>query len=137
VLDNSTTTFRATATDAANNTSTCSPTSITYVEDSSGGGGGDVIAPETTLTRGPPAKTKKKKATFTFTSSEANARFQCRLDGGAFAACSSPDTLTGLKKGKHTFSVRAIDLAGNVDGTPATQSWKIKKKRRHHHHHHH
>ncbi|MDX6616829.1 MAG: hypothetical protein QOD60_1920 [Solirubrobacterales bacterium] len=34
VADNSNTTFYATATDAANNTSACSPTSITYVEDS-------------------------------------------------------------------------------------------------------
>jgi 6-phosphogluconolactonase (cycloisomerase 2 family) len=32
VADNSTTTFRATATDASNNTSTCSTSSITYVE---------------------------------------------------------------------------------------------------------
>jgi hypothetical protein len=27
--------------------------------------------------------------------------------------------------GSHTFSVRAIDVAGNVDATPATQAWTI------------
>jgi hypothetical protein len=35
VLDNSTTTFRATATDAAGNASPCSDSSTVYVEDSS------------------------------------------------------------------------------------------------------
>lgn len=37
VPDNSTTTFHATATDGAGNVSPCSPTGITYVEDSGGG----------------------------------------------------------------------------------------------------
>jgi len=26
--------------------------------------------------------------------------------------------------GKHTFRVRAINAVGNVDGTPATRTWK-------------
>ena len=33
-------------------------------------------------------------------------------------------------KGTHTFQVRATDAAGNVDPTPATQSWKVKKKKK-------
>jgi hypothetical protein len=136
VPDNSTTTFRATATDASNNTSACSPTSIAYTEVTPSGGGGDTTPPETTITGGPPRKTKKRTATFTFSSNEPGA-FQCKLDSGAFALCASPDVLTGLKKGVHTFSVRAVDASLNVDGSPATQTWKIKKKRRHHHHHHH
>jgi hypothetical protein len=44
-------------------------------------------------------------------------------------SCASPYTIK-VKKGKHTFQVRAIDQAGNVDGTPATDDWKVKKKKK-------
>jgi subtilisin-like proprotein convertase family protein len=108
-------------------------------DDSSGGGGGggdgggtpDTSPPDTTIDSGPPAKTKKKKATFTFHASESPAAFQCKLDGGAFATCSSPATFT-VKKGRHSLQVRAIDASNNVDPTPATDSWKVKKKRHRH-----
>jgi hypothetical protein len=33
-----------------------------------------------------------------------------------------------VKKGKHTFQVRATDAAGNIDPTPASDAWKVKKK---------
>jgi hypothetical protein len=89
---------------------------------------GDSSAPNTTITKGPKNKTKKKKATFEFTGIDARAiaGFQCKLDAGAFAPCTSPHTVK-VKKGKHTFQVQAIDQAGNV-GSPATDTWKRKKK---------
>jgi hypothetical protein len=49
---------------------------------------------------------------------------RCRLDGGASAPCSSPARYTGLDPGPHTFSVRAVDTAGNV-GPPASYRWTI------------
>jgi hypothetical protein len=65
-----------------------------------------------------------RSATFAFTSSE-TATFECRLDGGAWGACSSPKQFSGLADGDHAVSIRATDKAGNVDATPATGSWKV------------
>jgi hypothetical protein len=63
------------------------------------------------------------KATFSFISSEGGSSFQCRLDGGAWQACTNPRTYSGIGLGNHTFAVRAIDPAGNTDPTPADQTW--------------
>ena len=84
--------------------------------------------PDTTITKGPKAKTKKKKAKFKFTSPTAGATFECSLDGGPFKPCASPKKLR-VKRGKHTFEVRAL-AAGQTDATPASDKWKVKKKRK-------
>ena len=90
---------------------------------------GDTVPPETTITGAPSGITRSGSATFSFTANETSARFQCRLDGGVFGACTSPTTYTGLGAGTHSFAVRAIDLAGNVDATPATHSWRAKPQK--------
>ena len=87
----------------------------------------DTTAPETTITKGPKAKTKKKRVSFEFSSSEAGSSFECRLDARQFQACLSPFQVRA-KKGKHTLEVRAIDTAANVDATPAAWTWKVKRK---------
>jgi len=91
---------------------------------------GDTTSPDTTITKRPKDKTKKKTATFEFSSSEVASSFECSLDDGPFGPCTSPDTLK-VKKGKHSFEVRARDAAGNVDGSPATDDWKVKRKKKH------
>jgi CSLREA domain-containing protein len=89
----------------------------------------DTTPPETTITRKPRNKTKKKTATFEFVASEP-ATFTCTLDGrDQFKPCTSP-TKVKVKKGRHKFEVRAMDAAGNADPTPASDRWKRKKKRR-------
>jgi hypothetical protein len=85
----------------------------------------DTVAPETTISSGPPASTTSTSATFAFSSSEAGSNFQCRLDGAAWSACSSPLTYSALATSAHQFSVRATDAAGNTDSTPASQSWTV------------
>jgi hypothetical protein len=82
------------------------------------------IPPDTTITSQPPPRTNSTCATFAFTASEPGCTFQCQLDSGAWAACSSPATYCNLADGGHTFSVRATDPAGNV-GLPATASWTV------------
>ena len=91
----------------------------------------DCALPDTQITSGPKAKTKKKTATFEFTGTDTRAvtSFECSLDAAPFAACISPVTFK-VKQGGHTFSVRAIDDAGNVDQGVAQYRWKVKKKKR-------
>ena len=55
--------------------------------------------------------------------------FECKRDGRAYSECSSPKKISGLSGGKHTFRVRAIDEAGNVDPTPAVWEWGVGRKK--------
>jgi hypothetical protein len=68
-----------------------------------------------------------------FTSTEAGSTFQCRLDAGKFAPCSSPFQKR-LAAGMHRFEVRAVDAAGNIDPTPAHESFRVAAPRKHHGH---
>jgi subtilisin family serine protease len=85
----------------------------------------DLTRPNTTITSRPPANTRSRTATFRFKSSEAGSKFQCRHMNGAWLSCTSPRTYRGLKPGMHTFRVRAIDAAGNMDSTPAVDTWRV------------
>jgi hypothetical protein len=63
-------------------------------------------------------------------SSEAGATLQCKLDGpgattGTYAGCTSPKAYGPLTEGAYTLSVRATDLAGNTDATPATRAFAV------------
>jgi hypothetical protein len=86
----------------------------------------DTTPPETMIDSGPEATTISADATLVFSASEPDSTFECSLDGAAFAGCVSPVGLTGLAVGAHTFAVHAIDLAGNVDTTPASYSWTVE-----------
>ena len=84
----------------------------------------DTVAPDTAITSGPNGLTADSSPEFGFSAADASS-FECRVDGGAFAACTSPRSLAGLGDGAHTFEVRAADAAGNVDATPASRSFEI------------
>jgi hypothetical protein len=85
----------------------------------------DTTAPNTSITSGPGATTTATTASLAFDSDEANSTFECQLDSGAWADCSSPKAYSGLAVGAHQFAVRATDAAGNVDASPASQSWTV------------
>ena len=86
----------------------------------------DTDPPETTIgSGGPSGNTTATSASFDFSSDESGSTFECRLDTGAFGACTSPKAYSSLGTGQHTFQVRATDPAGNVDPTPAGRTWTI------------
>ena len=88
----------------------------------------DITPPDTAFDKTPKHRTRKHKAKFKFHASEAVV-FVCGVDKKPLIACNSPLKLKFKKTGKHTLTVVAIDASGNLDPTPATYTWKIKKKK--------
>lgn len=93
----------------------------------------DVTPPTSEITEKPLSPIASPTATFSFTGQDAApsgpnsglAGFECRVDGDAFASCTSPHTTASLAEGEHTFEVRALDLAGNVQPATTSVSWII------------
>ena len=85
----------------------------------------DATPPDTTITSRPAGGTPFTSPDFGFVASQPDVTFECKLDGGGWTTCSSPSHYTGLLDGSHTFQVRAIDPAGNVDATPASATWTV------------
>jgi Tol biopolymer transport system component len=103
-LDNGSHIFAVRATDASGNVGDA-------VEDNFSV---DTTGPETQVTSAPPATTADNTPTIAFGSAADDvASFQCALDAGAFAACTSPVTTSALANGPHTFKIRGLDDLGN------------------------
>ncbi|MDA8099753.1 MAG: hypothetical protein M0042_09010 [Nitrospiraceae bacterium] len=83
----------------------------------------DTQPPTTTITSKPEESEDSTTARFSFAASEPVSEFQCSLDEGIFEKCTSPHTYTRIAPGPHTFAVKAIDVAGNVEPSPANASW--------------
>jgi len=92
---------------------------------------------DTKITKGPKTKTSKSSAKFEFVGfycsspddsvDQSAFEFKCALDKGPTKNCSSPRRYSGLKTGKHTFTVVAGFSGGGSGGdpTPAKHKWKI------------
>jgi hypothetical protein len=111
-------TFAVEATDQAGNTSTPATFSWTI----------DTTAPTASIDTHPPEHTNSTSAAFTFSANE-DATFQCKLDAGSNAACTSPLEYSGLSQGTHTLAVKATDQAGNTSA-PATFTWLVEPPER-------
>jgi hypothetical protein len=83
----------------------------------------DTAPPQTEITGGP-GDTTDTSAVFQFSAPGATGS-SCRLDGGAWSPCGSPQTYSGLSLGGHRFEVTSVDAAGNQDPSPAAHAWQV------------
>jgi hypothetical protein len=84
--------------------------------------------PGTDIDSGPTGSVTETTQSFTFSSSDPEATFECRFDStddADFAPCTSPYEVTDLSLGEHTFDVRAFNSMGNFDPTPATRTFTV------------
>ena len=115
-------TFEVRATDAFGNVET-TVASHTWTVDTTAPG-----AP--TIDTNPASATNVITAGFTFSGGADNVggsgfgKYQCKLDAGTYADCISPQNLSGLSEGSHTFYVRSVDAVGNA-GVAAEYTWLV------------
>lgn len=117
-LSEDTHTYKIRAVDTAGNTS--AEYSYTWVV--------DLTAPTVQLTAKPSAATTDTTATFSFTHTETGGAafdsYQCKLDSGSFADCSSGISFSSLSQGPHSFTIKASDTVGNVS-IPLVYNWIV------------
>ena len=94
---------------------------------------GDIFSPDTTITSASYQNGKEltngqrisqPKVSFAFNGEDniGISGFECKIDSDPFSPCTSPANYK-VSIGEHAFSVRAIDVSGNTDPTPATFTW--------------
>ena len=74
-----------------------------------------------------PTPRRARRATIEFSSGDADATFQCSLDGAAYSTCQSPKIYDNLAIGWHWVEVRAVDSDGHVDISPAMHNWTVQR----------
>ena len=87
----------------------------------------DLTQPTLTLSQKPNLFTSSRSATLAFSGTSFGAplsSYQCKVDSGVFAACSSPITISNLPDGSHTFTVQGTS-SGGVTSAPLSYSWTV------------
>jgi Ca2+-binding RTX toxin-like protein len=90
----------------------------------------DTTPPDTSVDSAPDAVTAATSASLGYSGDSLGGTalrgYECRLDEAAFAACGSRgETFSDLAAGEHSFEVRAVDEARNVDASPARATWTV------------
>lgn len=118
-------TFSVRATDSVGNADPNPPVRTWYV---------DRTAPSVTILSGPAHGSfdVSVSGAFTFTGADnitttTSLRYRTKLDGAPWSAPAADTSFaySALEAGPHTFSVVAVDLAGNETATPQTRAWTI------------
>jgi hypothetical protein len=90
----------------------------------------DTVPPRTSFRRKPRKllRTRRRlaRAVFVLASNEPESRFTCRVDGGLVHFCRQR-LVRRFKAGSHVLRATAVDAAGNVDRTPATFRFTVKR----------
>lgn len=76
------------------------------------------------ITSGPSGPINVTTAAFGFTGATGTETYQCRIDTGAWGACTSPASYSGVAEGTHTFEVRLVTAAG-TPGPAAARQWTV------------
>ena len=93
---------------------------VSYTEDST--------APRTRITMGPGVKTRKHKAVFRFqdiTEDPPGTTFACKVDKAKWKPCNSPFDVKHLKPHHYVVTIRATDLAGNLERKPVKRRFIV------------
>jgi hypothetical protein len=93
----------------------------------------DQTSPVPVINTNPPNPDTNHSPTFTFSATDPTVggvssgvnHLETKLDGGSFSTQTSPQALSGLADGSHTFYVRAVDNAGNVSSA-VSYTWFIE-----------
>jgi Glycosyl hydrolase catalytic core len=87
----------------------------------------DATPPQASITGGPAdgGTTTDHTPAFSFVSSDLGSTFVCEVDTGPYKPCTSPDTLPKLGDGPHSFSLIAVDPAGNLSTLVSTSFTEI------------
>lgn len=86
----------------------------------------DTSPPTVSIDSGPSSPTEDTSASVAFSAADGEspiAVMECRWDAGAWGACSSPASTTGLPGGARTFEVRVTNAAGL--SSSATHAWTV------------
>lgn len=108
--------FTVRATDTAGNTA---ESSVGFVV--------DTLPPDTSVNPAGATLTSDATPVAQLAASESASGFQCRVDGGEWSNSFSTTSFTSpeLEDGEHEIDCRAIDLAGNIDPSPASKTWIV------------
>ncbi|MCP3144831.1 adventurous gliding motility protein AgmC [Pyxidicoccus xibeiensis] len=85
----------------------------------------DTDAPETRVDEKPGVRIRLGRAAFRFSSDEPDVKFECGFNGEDYVDCSATPVYDELLQGTYTLKVRAVDVAGNRDGSPEVISWRV------------
>jgi Ca2+-binding RTX toxin-like protein len=80
--------------------------------------------PDTRIDAGPPSLSRNAAPSFRFASTKPGSTFECSLDGGPFGACDAAPVLS-VADGAHVLRVRARDLFGALDLSPAEHAFSV------------
>lgn len=85
------------------------------------------VTPRTRITFAPAAKTRSRHPVFRFTDAtgQPGTTFRCKVDRKRWRGCASPLRLRRLSRGRHVFSVRAVNGAGEAEPVPARRRFKV------------
>jgi Ca2+-binding RTX toxin-like protein len=81
--------------------------------------------PETRIDAGPNGLIRDRTPSFRFSTDKQGAGFECSIDGAPFAPCDGAHTIRRFRNGAHVLRVRAKDLLGAIDLSPAERAFTV------------